>query len=130
MTAPTIEGSLKMIQPIWHHLSPGQHHAAGELYQTSLVAALLKGVYEGQTTYGELRKHGDFGLGTFNHLDGEMVGFDGTFYQLRSDGSARPVAGEPREGFPPGTPWDRVPDEWACPDCGVREKVDFLPADE
>jgi rubredoxin len=20
-----------------------------------------------------------------------------------------------------------VPDDWACPDCGVREKVDFLP---
>jgi rubredoxin len=40
------------------------------------------------------------------------------------------TAGAPREGFPPGTPWDSVPDEWACPDCGVREKVDFLPADD
>jgi rubredoxin len=39
------------------------------------------------------------------------------------------TAGEPREGFPAGTPWDSVPDEWACPDCGVREKVDFEPAD-
>ncbi len=33
--------------------------------------------------------------------------------------------GHPREGFPPGTPWSEVPDEWACPDCGVRDKVDF-----
>jgi len=33
--------------------------------------------------------------------------------------------GHPREGFPPGTPWSEVPDDWACPDCGVRDKVDF-----
>ena len=36
-------------------------------------------------------------------------------------------AGHPREGFPPGTPWSEVPDDWACPDCGVRDKVDFEP---
>jgi rubredoxin len=35
--------------------------------------------------------------------------------------------GHPREGFPPGTPWRDVPDDWACPDCGVRDKVDFEP---
>lgn len=99
MSIPATAGSLKMIQPIWHHLSPGQNHAAGELYQTSLMIALLNGVYEGQTTYGELRKHGDFGLGTFNDLDGEMVGFDGNFYQIRSDGSARPVAPEQKAPF-------------------------------
>jgi rubredoxin len=33
--------------------------------------------------------------------------------------------GAPREGFPAGTAWDRIPDDWCCPDCGVREKVDF-----
>ncbi len=33
--------------------------------------------------------------------------------------------GAPREGFSPGTTWDQVPDDWACPDCAVREKVDF-----
>jgi rubredoxin len=37
-------------------------------------------------------------------------------------------AGHPREGFPPGTQWSEVPDDWACPDCGVRDKVDFEPA--
>lgn len=35
--------------------------------------------------------------------------------------------GNPREGFPAGTPWSQVPDDWACPDCGVRDKVDFEP---
>ena len=38
-------------------------------------------------------------------------------------------AGDPREGFPAGTPWSAVPDDWTCPDCGVREKVDFEPVE-
>jgi acetolactate decarboxylase len=71
----------------------------GELYQTSLMTALIAGLYEGEITYGEVRKHGDFGLGTFNNLDGEMIGFDGTFYQLRSDGSARPVTADQKTPF-------------------------------
>jgi len=37
------------------------------------------------------------------------------------------AVGDEREGFPPGTPWASVPDDWFCPDCGVRDKVDFLP---
>ena len=37
--------------------------------------------------------------------------------------------GAPREGFPAGTPWPAVPDDWTCPDCGVREKIDFEPRD-
>jgi rubredoxin len=40
------------------------------------------------------------------------------------------VAGAPREGFPPGTAWADVPDDWCCPDCAVREKVDFEPVAE
>ncbi|MBB3665684.1 alkane 1-monooxygenase [Prauserella sediminis] len=36
--------------------------------------------------------------------------------------------GDPREGFPAGTPWSAIPDSWCCPDCGVREKVDFVVA--
>ncbi|WP_194273831.1 MULTISPECIES: acetolactate decarboxylase [Rhizobium] len=63
----------------------------GSLYQTSTISALADGVYVGEATYGDLHRHGDFGLGTFNNLDGEMVGLDGVFYQLRSDGSVRIV---------------------------------------
>jgi alkane 1-monooxygenase len=36
--------------------------------------------------------------------------------------------GDEPEGFPAGTAWADVPDDWCCPDCGVREKVDFVPA--
>ena len=57
-----------------------------EVFQTSTINALVEGVYKGDTTIGELKKHGDFGLGTFENLDGEMVVLDGKFFQLRSDG--------------------------------------------
>ncbi len=33
--------------------------------------------------------------------------------------------GDAREGFPAGTPWEKIPDDWTCPDCAVREKLDF-----
>jgi rubredoxin len=38
--------------------------------------------------------------------------------------------GEPHEGFAPGTPWSEIPDDWVCPDCGVRDKLDFEEATE
>jgi acetolactate decarboxylase len=99
MTNSLASGALAMIRPSWHYVSGSDDHRAGELYQTSLMSALIAGIYEGEATYGEIRKHGDFGLGTFNQLDGEMIGFDGTFYQLRSDGSARPVTGKQKTPF-------------------------------
>jgi acetolactate decarboxylase len=95
----TVAGSLGMIQPAWHRASGVRDPRAGELYQASLLSALMSGMYEGDVTYGEIARHGDFGLGTFNHLDGEMVALDGTFYQLRSDGSARLVTPDQKTPF-------------------------------
>ena len=37
------------------------------------------------------------------------------------------VVGNELEGFAAGTAWSEIPDDWCCPDCGVREKVDFIP---
>ncbi|MGZ4447994.1 MAG: fatty acid desaturase [Nocardioides sp.] len=37
------------------------------------------------------------------------------------------VAGDEHEGFAAGTAWADIPADWCCPDCGVREKVDFIP---
>jgi len=56
------------------------------VYQVSTIGALTRGIYEGDVTYEELGRHGDFGLGTFEGLDGEMVGVDGVFYQVKTDG--------------------------------------------
>jgi acetolactate decarboxylase len=71
----------------WLHDAMAHGHR-DEVFQTSTMGALLAGVYEGDVTIRELLRHGDFGLGTFNALDGEMLVLDGVCYQLRSDGSA------------------------------------------
>lgn len=34
--------------------------------------------------------------------------------------------GDEHEGFPRGTPWSAIPESWVCPDCGVRDKLDFI----
>jgi acetolactate decarboxylase len=61
------------------------------LFQISTINALLDGDYTGSMTFGELKRHGTFGLGTFDALDGEMIGLEGGFYQIKSDGVAYPV---------------------------------------
>ena len=63
-----------------------------EIYQTATMEALLDGVYDGDVEIRELLSHGDFGLGTFNGLDGELLMLDSVCYQLRSDGSATRAA--------------------------------------
>lgn len=67
---------------------PQNNEIHGVLYQASAINALLAGVYDGDMTFGTLRQHGDFGLGTVNGLDGEMMGLDGKFYQIKTDGKA------------------------------------------
>ena len=63
------------------------------------MGALLAGVYDGNVAVRELLRHGDFGLGTFNALDGEMMVLDGVCYQLRGDGSASVAAPEELSPF-------------------------------
>lgn len=67
-------------------LSRGQKdQPVSQIYQVSTMTSLLDGVYDGDFELSEIPKYGDFGIGTFNKLDGELIGFDGEFYRLRSD---------------------------------------------
>jgi acetolactate decarboxylase len=68
-------------------------------FQVSTLGALNVGVYKGAATFAQLKQHGDFGLGTLEGLDGEMIGLDGKFYQVKSDGIAYPVADEAKTPF-------------------------------
>ena len=58
------------------------------LVQVSTIGALLEGLYDGVITVGELKEYGDFGIGTFEGLDGEMVVLNGECYQVKDDGVA------------------------------------------
>ncbi|MTT30777.1 acetolactate decarboxylase [Terrilactibacillus sp. BCM23-1] len=69
------------------------------VYQVSTMLSLLDGVYEGETTFGDLKHHGDFGIGTFDRLDGELIGFDNEFYRVRGDGTATPLVDADRSPF-------------------------------
>lgn len=61
-----------------------EHHT---LYQVSTSAALVQGVYQGCVTVGKIKEHGNFGLGTYDELDGEGLMLDGHVYQALGDGS-------------------------------------------
>lgn len=61
------------------------------VFQFSTINALMDGLYDGVITVGELKKHGNFGLGTFDTLDGEMIVLGGDVYRVRADGVAYPV---------------------------------------
>jgi len=56
------------------------------LFQVSTIDALLSGIFDGDVSVANLLQQGNFGIGTFNTLDGEMVVLDGVCYQIRSDG--------------------------------------------
>lgn len=77
------------------------------IYQVSTIDALLAGVYDGEVTFGELMRHGDFGIGTFDALGGEMVAVDGRAYDVRYDGQAVPVAPTRRTPFAAVTFFER-----------------------
>jgi len=61
------------------------HHS---LFQVSTSSALVEGVFGGCIRVQDLRRHGDFGLGTFDGLDGEMVMLNGRCVQVHPGGFA------------------------------------------
>ncbi|MBW2557579.1 MAG: acetolactate decarboxylase [Deltaproteobacteria bacterium] len=61
------------------------------VYLCSPANALVEGIYEEKIPFREIKKHGDFGIGTFDHLDGEMIMLDGVIYQITGDGTVNVV---------------------------------------
>jgi acetolactate decarboxylase len=85
------------------------------LFQVSISGALVAGVYDSEVSVKSILEHGDFGLGTFANLDGEMVVLDGRVYQVQGTGrvsEAAPDAGAPFAvvtRFSPGTDVETQP---------------------
>ncbi|WP_079253758.1 acetolactate decarboxylase [Endozoicomonas arenosclerae] len=59
-----------------------------QLFQYSTINSLLDGNYDGHFPLQKLARKGNFGLGTFDKLDGELIAVDGLFYQINADGKA------------------------------------------
>jgi acetolactate decarboxylase len=86
------------------------------LFQASTIGALLDGGFEGDLSFAELAEHGDLGLGTLNHLDGEMIALDGEFFRADVDGRLSRIGAGERTPFAVVTRFEptldgRLPDE-------------------
>jgi acetolactate decarboxylase len=59
------------------------------VFQVSTSGALVAGVYDREVDVQAVLEHGNFGLGTFANLDGEMVVVDGRVYQIQGSGRVK-----------------------------------------
>jgi acetolactate decarboxylase len=69
------------------------------LWQNMPIIALLNGNYDGITQVYEAKRHGDFGLGAFAQLDGEMIAVDSAVYRVTSDGHVHKASDATRLSF-------------------------------
>jgi len=75
-------GEIDMELPTFHKLE----HC---LVQYSNLEAFEKRQYDGSMTIEELKQYGNFGLGSFNALDGEIIAFENEFYHATSNGKVK-----------------------------------------
>ena len=68
---------------------PAVEHTA---FQAGTLAALMAGGYDGDATLDDLLRHGDLGIGTVQHLGGELIVLDGEIWVVAGDGQVRSVA--------------------------------------
>lgn len=61
--------------------------AYNEIFQYSIISALVDGVASHGTPIARILEHGDHGLGTFRNMVGEMIVLNGDVYQMKADGS-------------------------------------------
>jgi len=64
------------------------------LTQVSVIDALLQGFYDGVCQTGDLHDYGDFGIGTFQSLNGEMVLLNDTVFQVLASGKVEKPSAE------------------------------------
>src|SRR4051794_26810853 len=81
------------------HADLHAEHDPHVLFQASTIGALLDGSFEGDVTFAELAEHGDLGLGTLNHLDGEMIAVDRRFFRADVEGRISEVPPDERTPF-------------------------------
>lgn len=69
------------------------------IWHYSMIDVMRRGIYEGSHTVKELKAHGDFGLGTFNHLNGELIALDGIIYRIPPSGKVEVASGDLKSPF-------------------------------
>lgn len=67
------------------------HRDTAILNQISTLDALAQGYFDGVIPVSKVSNYGNFGIGTFQGLDGEMLMVDGKVYQVPVSGVVRPA---------------------------------------
>jgi len=93
-----------------------------QITQVSLINALMVGRYDGVMSIANLLRYGDFGVGTLDHLDGELIVLEGLAYQIRGDGEVVKVGPEWTTPFAVVAPF-RPEVEFACPKVASLEEL-------
>jgi acetolactate decarboxylase len=81
------------------------------LFQVSTSRSLVAGKYGGVITCGKLLEHGDFGLGTFAGLNGEMIVVDGHVFRIEGSGKISEALPGDEAPFATVTRFDPTVDE-------------------
>ncbi|OAB41048.1 acetolactate decarboxylase [Paenibacillus antarcticus] len=80
-------------------IAPSKEVKSDKLFQYSTINALMSGQYDGDITLDEVKKFGDFGLGTLNGADGELTILDSKFYRFDNKGKMTQVPGASKTPF-------------------------------
>ena len=104
-----------------------------ELYQVATLDGLAAGAYDGLVSFDSVLEHGDFGLGTFDRLDGELIVLDGIAYRVPADGTPVEVDGDVTTPFAAVTFWEsdvefEISNTLVCADLqtAIDERIDDL----
>jgi acetolactate decarboxylase len=96
------------------------------IYLCAPVNALVEGIYRERVPLERILEHGDFGIGTFDGLDGEMVVLDGRVYQIAGTGVVREVTEPVASPFACVTFWTPAAHDDLTDPCGYDEFVAWL----
>ncbi len=94
--------------------------------QASTVNAVLKGMYDGTITFGDLKKYGDFGIGYFDRMGGEAMALDGVFYKIKSDGLVEIIKDSDKTPFFTITNFESKTDNFTNRKFDLKELEDYL----
>ena len=117
---------LALVPPMWNRIMDPRvvDHFDGDMSRANIVPSKRERIlrrYPAQQSATSYARNAEELPGALLVADGPIVAScPGCGYRYDQR------VGDAREGFPAGTPWSAIPDTWCCPDCGVRDKVDFL----
>ncbi|KAF9888822.1 hypothetical protein FE257_008191 [Aspergillus nanangensis] len=64
---------------------------SNQIYQYSILGALMHGICHDGTPVQQILRHGDHGIGTIRGMDGEVIIVDGEAYHFPPDGPLREI---------------------------------------